>query len=95
MTKRDLAIDLGTANTLVYQSGRGIVFDQPTVLALSRAGHVLAVGHEARQMLRKNPGDLVPVRPLQRGAITDFELTENLRICRWCNFKAVCRPELD
>jgi len=75
---RDLAIDLGSANTLVYQSGAGIVFDEPTLLASDRSGHVLAVGHEARQMLRKNPGDLVPVRPLQRGAITDFELTRQM-----------------
>jgi len=75
---RDLAIDLGTSNTLVYQPGGGVVFDEPTILAADRGGHVLAVGHQARRMLRDNPGDLIPIRPLQRGAITDFELTRQM-----------------
>src|SRR6266496_1178481 len=78
MTKRDLAIDLGTANTLVYQSGQGIVFDEPTVLAVSRTGHVLAVGREAEERLAGTPGDVLGIRPLQRGAITDFELTREM-----------------
>ena len=78
MTKRDLAIDLGTANTLVYQSGRGIVFDEATLLAVSRAGHVLAVGREAEERLAGTPGDVLGIRPLQRGAITDFELTREM-----------------
>jgi len=78
VSRRDLAIDLGTSNTLVYQPGRGIVFDQPTILAVERNGNVLAVGHEARKLLRENPGDLVPVRPVQRGAITDFDLARQM-----------------
>jgi rod shape-determining protein MreB and related proteins len=78
LSKRDLAIDLGTANTLVYQAGQGIVFDEPTIAAVSRTGQVLAVGHEARDLLARSPADAHPVRPLKRGAVTDFELTRQM-----------------
>jgi rod shape-determining protein MreB len=78
VSKRDLAIDLGTANTLVYQAGKGIVFDEPTFLAVSRAGEVLAVGHRARELLAEGRQDVMPVRPLKRGAVTDFELTKQM-----------------
>src|SRR2546425_3131777 len=78
MSKRDLAIDLGTANTLVYQAGHGIVFDEPTFAAVSRSGEVLAVGREAVELLAASPSDAIPVRPLKRGAVTDFELTTQL-----------------
>ena len=61
---RDLAIDLGTANTLVYSRGRGIVLNEPTVIALnSRTQDVLAMGHEAWQMIGRTPGYIVAVRP--------------------------------
>ena len=74
---RDLAIDLGTANTLVYAKGRGIVLNQPTVIALNTRTHeVLAVGNEAWQMIGRTPGYIVAVRPLREGAITDFDITE-------------------
>jgi rod shape-determining protein MreB len=76
---RDLAIDLGTANTLVYQRQRGILFSEPTVLALNKeTGAVLAMGEEAWQMIGRTPGYIVAVRPLRSGAISDFEVTEKL-----------------
>ncbi|HVL51351.1 MAG TPA: rod shape-determining protein [Actinomycetota bacterium] len=74
---RDLAIDLGTANTLIYASGRGIVLNEPTVIALNRENNqVLAVGQEAWQMIGRTPGYIVAERPLRRGAISDFDITE-------------------
>jgi rod shape-determining protein MreB len=76
---RDLAIDLGTANTLVYQRQRGILFSEPTVLALNKeTGAVLAMGDEAWQMIGRTPGYIVAVRPLRSGAISDFDITEKL-----------------
>ena len=76
---RDLAIDLGTANTLVYERGRGIVLNEPTVIALNeRTQEVLAMGHEAWQMIGRTPGYIVAVRPLRQGAITDFEITQRM-----------------
>jgi rod shape-determining protein MreB len=76
---RDLAIDLGTANTLVYARGEGIVLDEPSVLALnSRTNEVLAMGHEAWQMIGRTPGSIVAVRPLRQGAITDFDITQRM-----------------
>lgn len=74
---RDLAIDLGTANTLIYVSGRGVVLNEPTVIALNREnGQVLAVGQEAWYMIGRTPGYIVAERPLRRGAISDFDITE-------------------
>jgi rod shape-determining protein MreB and related proteins len=76
---RDLAIDLGTANTLVYSRGQGIILNEPTVIALnSRSQDVLAMGHEAWQMIGRTPGYIVAVRPLRGGAITDFEITQRM-----------------
>jgi rod shape-determining protein MreB and related proteins len=76
---RDLAIDLGTANTLVYTRGRGIVLNEPTVIALnSRTQDVLAMGQEAWQMIGRTPGYIVAVRPLRKGAITDFDITQRM-----------------
>ena len=76
---RDLAIDLGTANTLVYARGKGIILNEPTVIALnSRTQDVLAMGHEAWQMIGRTPGYIVAVRPLRGGAITDFEITQRM-----------------
>src|SRR5665213_3742269 len=76
---RDLAIDLGTANTLVYAKGKGIVLNQPTVIALNtRTRDVLAVGNEAWHMIGRTPGYIVAVRPLREGAITDFDITERM-----------------
>ncbi len=76
---RDLAIDLGTANTLVYVKGKGIVLNEPTVIALnSRTQDVLAMGKDAWQMIGRTPGYIVAVRPLRQGAITDFDITERM-----------------
>jgi len=76
---RDLAIDLGTANTLVYASGRGIVLNEPTVIAVNSRTHaVLAIGDEAWRMIGRTPAYIVAVRPLRKGAITDFDITERM-----------------
>src|SRR5882724_9158363 len=76
---RDLAIDLGTANTLVYARGQGIILNEPTVIALnSRTQDVLAMGQEAWQMIGRTPGYIVAVRPLRGGAITDFDITQRM-----------------
>ncbi len=76
---RDIAIDLGTANTLVYVRGKGIVLNEPTVIALNTRTHeALAIGQQAWQMIGRTPGYIVAVRPLRQGAITDFEITERL-----------------
>jgi len=76
---RDLAIDLGTANTLVYQRQKGILFSEPTVLALNKeTGSVLAMGEQAWHMIGRTPGYIVAVRPLRSGAISDFDVTEKL-----------------
>ena len=76
---KDLAIDLGTANTLVYRKGDGIVINEPTVIAVNRkTGEVLAHGEEAWEMIGRTPGNIVTVRPLRGGAITDFDVTEKM-----------------
>src|ERR671910_2654335 len=76
---RDLAIDLGTANTLVYARGQGIVLNEPTVIALNvQTQDVLAMGHEAWQMIGRTPGYIQAVRPLRKGAITDFDITQRM-----------------
>jgi rod shape-determining protein MreB len=76
----DLAIDLGTANTLVYVKGRGIVLSEPSVVAISRDGRgpdrVRAVGKAAKEMLGRTPGHIVAIRPLKDGVIADFDITE-------------------
>ncbi|MEM6811162.1 MAG: rod shape-determining protein [Pseudomonadota bacterium] len=75
----DMAIDLGTANTLVYVRDQGIVLNEPSVVAISIVNgkkHVLAVGNEAKQMLGRTPGNIVATRPLRDGVIADFEVTE-------------------
>jgi rod shape-determining protein MreB len=76
---RDLAIDLGTANTLVYVRGRGVRLDQPTVIAINeRTGDILAMGDEAYAMIGRTPGHIVAVRPMRGGAISDFDTTARL-----------------
>lgn len=77
----DMAIDLGTANTLVYVKGRGIVLNEPSVVAIAeRKGkkHVLAVGNEAKMMLGRTPGNIQAIRPLRDGVIADFEVAEEM-----------------
>jgi rod shape-determining protein MreB len=77
----DMAIDLGTANTLVYVKGRGIVLNEPSVVAMTDVKgkkQVLAVGEEAKQMLGRTPGNIHAIRPLRDGVIADFEVTEEM-----------------
>ena len=76
---RDMAVDLGTANTLVYVRGRGIVLSEPSVVAVdSLTGEVQAVGVEAKRMLGRTPGSIQAIRPLKDGVIADFEITEEM-----------------
>ncbi|MBN1826162.1 MAG: rod shape-determining protein [Candidatus Eisenbacteria bacterium] len=75
----DISIDLGTANTLIYVKGRGIVLNEPSVAALDRAtGKIIAVGAEAKSMLGRTPDEIVAIRPMKDGVIADFETTEAL-----------------
>src|SRR6476619_5875390 len=79
MGGRDMAVDLGTANTLVYVRGRGIVLSEPSVVAIdSRTGEVHAVGIEAKRMLGRTPGTIQAIRPLKDGVIADFDVTEEM-----------------
>lgn len=76
---RDMAVDLGTANTLVYVRGRGIVLNEPSVVAInSNTGGILAVGAEAKRMIGRTPGNIVAIRPLKDGVIADFDTTERM-----------------
>lgn len=73
----DIGIDLGTASTLVFVKGEGIVLCEPSVVAIERGtSHVLAVGEEAKRMLGRTPGNIIAIRPMKDGVITDFEVTE-------------------
>ncbi len=75
----DIGIDLGTANTLVYVKGKGIVLNEPTIVAINRkTGQLVAVGNEAKTMLGRTPGHVEVVRPLVDGVISDFEVTEEM-----------------
>lgn len=77
--KNDVGIDLGTANTLVYVPGKGVIIDEPSVVAVNqKTGRVVAVGAEAKRMLGRTPGHLAAVRPLVDGVISDFEVAEEM-----------------
>ena len=76
---RDMAVDLGTANTLVYVRGRGVVLNEPSVVAINQTTRsVLAVGLEAKKMIGRTPGNIVAIRPLKDGVIADFDTTERM-----------------
>lgn len=76
---QDIAIDLGTANSLVYVRGRGIVIQEPSVVAVNqKTGQVLAIGQEAKNMVGRTPSHIVATRPLTKGVISDFEVTEEM-----------------
>ena len=97
----DLAIDLGTANTLVYVKGKGIVLSEPSVVALRKNGRdrnrVLAVGREAKMMLGRTPGNIVAIRPMKDGVIADFEITESMLrhfIQKVHNRRSLIRPRI-
>ena len=75
----DLAIDLGTANTLVYANGKGIVVNEPSIVAINKTnGEVEAVGQQAKEMLGRTPGNIVAIRPMKDGVIADFRVTERM-----------------
>src|SRR3989440_1797404 len=81
MLSSDMAIDLGTANTLVYVKGRGVVLNEPSVVAMMTKGgkkHVLAVGNDAKMMLGRTPGNIEAIRPMRDGVIADFEVAEEM-----------------
>lgn len=76
---KDIGIDLGTSNTVVFLRGRGIVLREPTVIAVSKgSSEVLAVGEEAKKMLGRTPSDIVAIRPMKDGVIADFEITQTM-----------------
>lgn len=76
---KDMGIDLGTANTLVYVQGRGVVLQEPTVVAIEKdTNNIFAVGSEAKQMVGRTPGNIIAVRPMKDGVIADFDVTEKM-----------------
>jgi len=96
----DLAIDLGTANTLVSVKGKGIVINEPSVVAIKEGRHknkVLAVGKEAKEMIGKTPKDIIAIRPMKNGVIADFSVTEEMIryfIQKVHNRKSLIRPRV-
>ena len=95
---RDLAIDLGTANTLVYAKGKGIVVNEPSIVAINKTtNEVEAVGKEAKEMLGPTPGNIVAIRPMRDGVIADFKVTEKMLtyfIRKAHNRKMLVRPRI-
>lgn len=87
--KPEIGIDLGTANVIVYRRGKGIVLSEPTVVAVNKAGRVLEVGNEAREMLGRTPGHITAIRPLKDGVIADYTTTLKMleyiidKTCGW------------
>ena len=100
MLSNDLAIDLGTANTLAYARGRGIICSEPSVVAVSEQGRtrrILAVGAEAKEMVGRTPGSIRAIRPIKDGVIADFEITEAMLryfIQRAHNRSRLVRPRI-
>ncbi len=98
MFSSDLAIDLGTANTLIYVRGKGIVLSEPSVVAIKKGtNQVLKVGKEAKEMLGRTPASIVAIRPMRDGVIADFDVTEQMIrafIVKIHNRKALVRPRI-
>ena len=99
MFAADMAIDLGTANTLVYVRGKGIVLNEPSVVAIEEykgRKQVLAVGNEAKQMLGRTPGNIQAIRPLKDGVIADFEIAEEMikYVINYILKKYVCQRKI-
>ena len=97
----DLAIDLGTANTCVYLKGKGLVLREPSVVAVKKDNRgnkvVLAVGHDAKRMLGRVPGNIEAIRPMKDGVIADFEVTEAMLrhfIAKALNTRRIVRPRI-
>ncbi len=95
----DLAIDLGTANTLLFTKGKGIVIREPSIVAINRKNNnkVEAIGQEAKEMLGRTPGNIIAIRPMKDGVIADFEVTERMLqyfIRKACNRRRWIRPRI-
>ncbi|MBI2956461.1 MAG: rod shape-determining protein, partial [Acidobacteria bacterium] len=94
----DLAIDLGTANTLVFAASRGIVVNEPSIVALNKNnGDIVAVGKEAKEMLGRTPANIVAIKPMKNGVIADFKITErmlNYFIQKAHNRKVLVHPRI-
>jgi rod shape-determining protein MreB len=95
----DLAIDLGTANTLVYLKGRGVVLSEPSVVAVKKngkSGKVLAVGEKAKEMIGKCPADVKAIRPMKDGVIADFEITQAMlrHFIRIAHYRRILKPRI-
>ena len=81
MMSNDIGIDLGTASILVYIKGKGVVLKEPSVVAIDRdTNKIMAIGEEARLMIGRTPGNIVAVRPLRQGVISDYTIRENVKI---------------
>ena len=94
---KDVGIDLGTANTLIYVQGRGIVVREPSVVAIDKyEGKVLAVGAEANEMIGRTPENIVAVRPLKDGVIADFDITQAMirRFIRLADISGIFKPRV-
>jgi rod shape-determining protein MreB len=95
---RSLGIDLGTVSVLIYQKGKGIVLQEPSVVSILRdSGKVLAVGEEAKNMLGKTPGNIIAIQPMKSGVIADYEITEKMLsyfIRKVCGDSKIFRPEV-
>jgi len=95
---KDIGIDLGTATVLVYVRGKGIVLNEPSVVAIERTtNRVLAIGEEARKMIGRTPGHITAVRPLREGVIADFDITEKMLkhfILKVCGINPILKPRV-
>lgn len=95
---RDIGIDLGTASVLVYMKDEGIVLNEPSVVAIDRnTDKILAVGDEAKRMVGRTPGDIVAVRPMSAGVISDYDITEKMLkyfIQKACGGGIIMRPRI-
>ena len=94
---KDVGIDLGTANTLIYVQGRGIVVREPSVVAIDKyEGKVLAVGTEANEMIGRTPENIIAVKPLKDGVIADFDITQAMirRFIKQANIGGIFKPRV-
>lgn len=93
----DVAVDLGTANTLIFVKGKGIVVNEPSIVAMSKQdGRIVAIGREAREMLGRTPDDIITIRPLKDGVIADFEVAEDMLkgLIQMANVGRLVRPRM-
>ncbi len=94
----DMGIDLGTATVLVYMKGKGVILNEPSVVAIDRnKNKVLAVGQEAREMIGRTPGNIVAIRPMRNGVISDYDITEKMLkyfIGKACGKKKISAPRV-